>query len=1446
VHPDATEQFVIVIPPPNVTGSLHIGHALTCSIQDSIVRWHRMQGKAALWLPGTDHAGIATQVVVEKRLAKESPPRYRHDMTREAFLAEVWKWKAESGSHISNQLRLTGASVDWDRECFTMDDKLSRAVTEAFVRLEKKKLIYREKKLVDWCCRLQSVISKLEVDQIEVEAFAKVTVPGYDKKVDVGFLFQFAYKFDENRDEEIVVATTRPETMLGDTAVAVHPEDPRYKKYHGKFVVHPFTGRRLPIITDSELVDMSFGTGAVKITPAHDPNDFLAGQRHKLEFVDVLTDDGNMNENCGPFAHMKRFDARYAVMEALDQVGLGRGEKGNPMKIPVCSRTGDLLEPRIKMQWYCDCREMAARSTKAVRDGELKLIGKDQENKWFQWLDNIQDWCISRQLWWGHRIPAWFVDFKGEPKANVDTDTDRWVVGHDEAGSRELAAKKFGKPADSLILSQDPDCLDTWFSSALFPFSTMGWPDNTPDMKKYYPGHLLETGNDILFFWVARMVMFGLELTDQLPFKDVFLHTIVRDKYGDKMSKSKGNVIDPIWVAEGQTLDKLHENLSKGTLNEVDLKRAQDVQAREYPNGLAPCGSDGLRFALLFNTTYGSDINLDINVVVAFRQFCNKMWQATRFGLKYLEGFKPAKKQTTDTAQLPLMARWILSRLNTTVTATNEAFAKYDMHEVTAKPREFFLEDFCNSFIEQSKGMLNNPEHPDHKAMQEVLYTCFDTIFRLMHPMLPFITEELWQRLARRPGDNCPSIMIAAYPKPIDAWHSPLDEKKMAAVNEVVHAVQSLKSSRNMTPKQLPEVFVKVMGPEAAMLAELFEASGKDVAAVARCEVPKVLKDQTAPNGCASKVVDQTMAVYMNLAGMVDTAAEQKKLLKEIDNKRAYLDKLDATMNNPNYHRKPPAAQEKDKAKREEAASVLAQLEEEYTAMGGAPLSGGAGGAGDSSVASGKPLKPMTPKKLKKKDKKGRAVQLTVANDGTVSVTFNYDALGGGSAFTALPPLNRHKMTTLHQAAEQGDATAVSQLLGGGADPDQAMEFDWTPLHCAALGQHTGAIQALVAGKCDLDAQTEDGMTPLHLCASKGLTAQIKFLMQAGADPAVRTRNGSCAHDTAAAHGFAETARALPQVYEADADFDEKSSVYYYERPVWNLDALAANEPITVPVREMLSFKADPKAQAEAGKFGQFYGVRCVLQGSQAPQGATAPQVASPATKDAHIAAVTGDEKKQGKKSKKEKKGKEEKKVDPAEEKKKHEKHIKAVIKEGGKKGVEVEGAADMGGMAFFCTMLKEPEGDLEELKMGFAAMNAIPDPNPDEERRGGAGGVGKMVFSAGAQYLSVVCNVPAELQKDKPMDDAPTRQAMHATEWVQYVLAKFSKEAPGLKVMEGSDAGFASAQIPANKDIGFFPLKIDADALSYAYELLRSKNCVSLNDSSSDGVVHGDFEDDY
>lgn len=591
-------KFVIPIPPPNVTGDLHMGHALTNALQDTMIRWQRMKGKTVLWLPGYDHAGISTQSVVEKILWK-TEGKTRHDVGREVMTNMIWDWTYKYHDSITSTLKRLGGSFDWTREAFTMDENLSAAVTETFVRLHEEGTIYRANRLVNWCVALNTSLSNLEVENKDLEGRTLLDVPGYQRKVEFGVLTHFLYPI-EGTDETIQVATTRPETMLGDTGIAVHPDDKRYQKYLGKFAKHPFLERLLPIFADVN-VDPEFGTGAVKITPAHDFNDFIRGKDNNLEFISIMNDDGTFNANAGPFAGEKRFDARYKVIEALKEKGLYVTWENNPMKVPVCVKSNDIIEPILKPQWWMRMKDLAEPAIKAVENGEIIIRPETAEKSYFRWMNSINDWCLSRQLWWGHQAPAYFVQIEGEH--GDDSDGNLWVVGRSEAEAQKKADAKFA--GKKFTLKRDPDVLDTWFSSGLWPFSTLGWPKNTPDFEKLYPTSVLETGWDILFFWVARMIMLGLKMTGKVPFTEVYCHSLIRDSEGRKMSKSLGNVINPVDVIEGIELQVLHDKLKHGNLAEKEIAAATRYQKKAFPKGIPECGTDALRFALVSYSTGG-------------------------------------------------------------------------------------------------------------------------------------------------------------------------------------------------------------------------------------------------------------------------------------------------------------------------------------------------------------------------------------------------------------------------------------------------------------------------------------------------------------------------------------------------------------------------------------------------------------------------------------------------------------------------------------------------------------------------------------------------------------------------------------------------------------------------------------------------------------------------
>uniref|UniRef100_A0A4W6DB77 Valine--tRNA ligase, mitochondrial n=1 Tax=Lates calcarifer TaxID=8187 RepID=A0A4W6DB77_LATCA len=745
--------FSLCIPPPNVTGTLHLGHALTVAVEDALVRRRRMQGYRVLWVPGCDHAGIATQTVVERRLLKERGKR-RQDFTREEFLQEVWKWKNEKGEEIYHQLRRLGASLDWSRACFTMDPGFSRAVTEAFVRLCDSGLIYRSEGLVNWSCALESAISDIEVDSKELSGQTMLPVPGYENTMEFGTMFTFAYPI-EGHDGEVAVSTTRPETMLGDVAVAVHPDDPRYQAVHGKQCRHPFTNRLLPIITDS-MVDMELGTGESNIlsNAVSKTEHQKRGKERKREEKDFYAVVSVILST--PGHGVKRFDARQLVVDALVEKKLFRGKKSHAMTLPVCSRSGDIIEPLLKKQWFVRCDEMAKKAIQAVEDGQLDIIPHFYTKTWKNWLSNISDWCISRQLWWGHQIPAYQVELPNSTDKE-EVGSEQWVWGRSEDEARLRAAVKYGVRPEAITLTQDPDVLDTWFSSGLFPFAMLGWPEQTTDLQRYYPNSVLETGNDLIFFWVARMVMLGTELTGQLPFKQVLFHSLVRDKHGRKMSKSLGNVIDPLDVIHGVSLERLQEKVTEGNLDPRERLVAMEAQRKDFPKGIPQCGTDALRFALCSHKMQGEDISLSISQVLSCRHFCNKMWQTLRFTLGVL---------VPVGIEHILMDRWICSRLYSTVLQCEQAFEAYELHTVTSALYSFWVHSLCDVYLEYVKPVLVQRDE-EAEVASSVLYHCVSVSLALLTPFMPFITEELWQRLQPfRPGAAAHTTSLCLQPYP--------------------------------------------------------------------------------------------------------------------------------------------------------------------------------------------------------------------------------------------------------------------------------------------------------------------------------------------------------------------------------------------------------------------------------------------------------------------------------------------------------------------------------------------------------------------------------------------------------------------------------------------------------------------------------------------------------
>ncbi|KAL6724590.1 hypothetical protein Aduo_019466 [Ancylostoma duodenale] len=863
--PNPKGHFTICIPPPNVTGTLHVGHALATTVEDTLTRWNRMKGKTTLFNPGCDHAGIATQVVVEKKLQREKGLS-RHDLGRDRFIQEVWKWKHEKGGVIYDQLRKMGASVDWDRACFMMDPKMVRAVTEAFVRMHESGTIYRSNRLVNWSCALRSAISDIEVDKKELPGRTLLPVPGYDEKVEFGVLISFAYKI-KGEESEVVVSTTRVETMLGDTAVAVHPEDPRYQHLIGK-----------------------------------------VGQRHNLPFITCIDDDGNISPGCGEFSGMRRFDARKAVIEALKKRGLYRGSEDNAMVVPICSRSKDIIEPLLKAQWYVKCDEMARRAIAAVETGELKLIPDYHVATWNRWLQSNRDWCISRQLWWGHRIPAYFVTVTdGKTPAGDPCDDRYWVSAHSEEVAVQKAAKKFNVDPKFIKVKWDEDVLDTWFSSGMWPFAIMGWPENTSDMQLYFPSNVLETGHDILFFWVARMVFMSQELTGKLPFKEVYLHAMIRDAHGRKMSKSLGNVIDPLDVIRGVTLAELNRQLTSGNLDAKELAIAQAGQARDYPKGIPECGTDALRFALLAYTSQGRDINLDVLRVQGYRFFCNKIWQAVRFTLMQLgsdykaEPFKISGKES-------IMDKWILSRMACAVGRCNVDMDTYNFTQFTTQLYEYWLYDLCDIYLEAVKPVIASGSDEARKVAKATLYHCVETGLRLISPVMPFLSEELWQHLPRL-ATHPPSIIVHAYP---ETSQYPFTNEKIEAdvsfAMSVIKTIRSLRSDYELTNKTKTDLYASVSSEEdhrcLTSLIPLIEtlASSNKVEILLQSKI----NPESIPSGCAHVTISSRCTAYIALQGIINVERELVKLAGKKEKIEAQVAKLVEQQNRPDYEEKVP------------------------------------------------------------------------------------------------------------------------------------------------------------------------------------------------------------------------------------------------------------------------------------------------------------------------------------------------------------------------------------------------------------------------------------------------------------------------------------------------------------------------------------------------------------
>ena len=900
--------YCIMIPPPNVTGSLHMGHGFNNTIMDTLIRYHRMKGDKTLWQPGTDHAGIATQMVVERQLEAEG--KSRHDLGRDAFIDRIWEWREESGGNITRQLRRLGSSLDWENERFTMDSGLSDSVQEVFIRLYEEGLIYRGKRLVNWDPKLHTAVSDLEVLNED----------------ESGHMWHMRYPLS-NGQGHMVVSTTRPETMLGDCAVAVNPEDERYRHLIGELVELPLTGRKIPIVAD-EHADPEFGTGCVKITPAHDFNDNEVWHRHRDELqiseqahgglINIFTIDAAIRENepdegeliPSAYIGMDRYVARKQIVADLDALGLLEKVVDHKLVVPRGDRSGAVIEPFLTDQWYVKIAPLAKPAIEAVENGSIKFVPDNWKNTYYEWMRNIQDWCISRQIWWGHRIPAWYDD-----EGNI-------YVGRDEQDVRD----KHGL-ADDYPLRQDEDVLDTWFSSALWPFSTLGWPQDTDRLKAFYPTSVLVTGFDIIFFWVARMIMMGLKFMDgQVPFHEVYVHGLVRDSHGDKMSKSKGNVLDPIDLIDGIDLETLVTKRTSGMMQPKLAKKIEKQTRQEFPDGIPSFGTDSLRFTFAALAATGRDIKFDMGRIEGYRNFCNKLWNAARYVLISAEGKDCG--QNDDDLERSMADQWILSRLQYTKQAVADAIDGYRFDHAAQAIYEFTWNEYCDWYLELSKTVLNNDNVSDaaKRGTRSTLVRVLESILRLAHPIMPFITEEIWQRVAPLAGVEGETIMTQPFP----TFRQPLvnqeAEQEMEWVKQFILGIRKIKGEMNIAPGKPVPVLLSHASDSDKAWAEKHRAY---LDFLARTESVEVLAEGDEGPEAATSLVGE-MKLLIPLSGLIDREAEFARLEKEVGKLRAEVERVEKKLSNPNFTDKAPeAVVQKERGKLADAQSALANMEQQ-------------------------------------------------------------------------------------------------------------------------------------------------------------------------------------------------------------------------------------------------------------------------------------------------------------------------------------------------------------------------------------------------------------------------------------------------------------------------------------------------------------------------------------